>query len=211
MGCKSVKRVSTGHSAKKAVLSLLICSMLLVLPGCASGSGDLSYDPYEGKEEASARIFNDESGYDDDTAREADGTIETVANAENGMGIEMTEVSEEPADIAKDIELVENIGTIDFPIVDNWPESIAFISGGTTAQPLSVSISIEEPMVLSVSCTKDEGKIGMRITSAAGKVYFDEKKMQTGDYTVMIDKAGEYTLAFYAREYYGKLTVKPDE
>lgn len=109
MVCKSVKRVCIGYSGKKAVLSALICSMLFVLSGCGSGIADAYEDSY--REEASARIFNGESGYyDDDTAER--------------------EV---------------------------------------------------------VPCIKEES------------------------YTVMIDRAGEYTFAFYAREYYGKLTIKPAE
>ena len=110
-----------------------------------------------------------------------------------------------------EIEEIEEMEAIDTPIVDKWPESLSCISNGMTAQPYSVSIAIDEPMELSVSCIRDEGKIDMRITDAAGNVYFDEKKMQMDDYTVTIDKTGDYTVAFYAKAWYGKITIKPSE
>lgn len=82
---------------------------------------------------------------------------------------------------------VEAIEEMESPIVDEWPESLSCVSNGMTAEPYSVSISIDEPMELSVSCIREEGKIDMRITDADGKV------------------------AFYAKAWYGKITIKPSE
>ena len=168
MACKITHPATEGHLGKKAVFSLLACSLLLTLSGCTAGDTDTLQDSY--KEEASACIFNGDS-----------------------------------------VEVTDEMEAITSPIVDKWPDSLSCVSNGMTAEPYSVSIAIDEPMELSVSCIREEGKIDMQITDADGNIYFDEKKMQMDDYTVTIDKTGDYTVAFYAKAWYGKITIKPSE
>lgn len=189
MVCKTKRPFMAGCSGKKAVFALLACGMIFTISGCAAGNADALQDSY--REEASARIFNSDGGY-------CDSYTETAADSVS-----------EPEMIS--LESIESVGAMEIPIVDNWPESIVCVSNGMTAQPCSVTILIDEPMELSVSCIREEGKIAMRITDADGNIYFDEKKMQTEDYTVTIDKAGDYKIAFYARAWYGKITIEPIE
>ncbi len=115
----------------------------------------------------------------------------------------------EPEEIPEVMEEIPELEDIYFPIVDEWPESITCVSDGMTAQPLSFPVTLEEAMEITVTCITEDGRIGMQVMDVDGKIYFDGAKMQTGDYSFTIDKAGEYKVSLYAEVWHGKLTIKP--
>lgn len=115
---------------------------------------------------------------------------------ESSLGIE--EIGEMSA-----IEDISN------PVTDNWPESIRFDSEGMSAELYEFPLTIEEPMELSLSYITESGTLNMWIEDAGGRKIFNEKDIQTDDYTVSIDKAGTYTVFLKAKYYYGSFVITP--
>lgn len=95
------------------------------------------------------------------------------------------------------------------PVTDNWPESIRFDSEGISAELYEFPLTIEESMELSLSCITESGTLNMWIEDADGRKIFNEKDIQTDDYTVSIDKAGNYTVFLKAKSYYGSFVITP--
>lgn len=107
------------------------------------------------------------------------------------------------------IESVSAIEDISNPITDNWPESIRFDSEGMSAELYEFPLTIEEPMELSLSYITESGTLNMWIEDSGGRKIFNEKDIQTDDYTVSIDKAGTYTVFLKAKYYYGSFAITP--
>ncbi|MCM1156581.1 MAG: hypothetical protein NC314_13520 [Roseburia sp.] len=188
----------------------LACGVSLALAGCAGAGGDMVSESCI--EEASARVFSNSGGCYDDTAEESGGAfmISDIMYMNDGRDFSLGEIADTTENITEMAEM-GGIEELNFPIIDRWPENISCVSDGMTAEPLSVPVAIDEPMVLSISCIREAGKIAVRITDADGNLFFDEKKMQTGDYAVTIEKTGDYVISIYAREYFGMLKIEPME
>lgn len=131
---------------------------------------------------------------------------DTLAEAERS---ERTEKFLSPEGQMPDLSQLPELG---FPgVTDNWPESIVVEDRGMTASPLYVTLKAEKAMSVSVSCTTTGGDLHVKmIKSDTKKVYFDEKD-PTGDYEVLLDEAGTYCLAVYARDHKGSIRVEPVE
>lgn len=104
---------------------------------------------------------------------------------------------------------MDGLPAIEEAVIDNWPESIRCDSEGMYAKLYEFPVTIEEPMDLSLSYITEDGNINMWIEDANGRKYFDEKDIQTGDYEVMLDKAGTYKVFFQAEYYYGSFVIEP--
>ncbi len=115
-----------------------------------------------------------------------------------GVEAELQEIGEMSA-----IEGISN------PVTNNWPESIRFDSEGMSAELYEFPLTIEEPMELSLSCITENGTLNLWIEDASGRKIFNEKDIQTDDYTVSIDKAGTYTIFLKAEYYYGSFVITP--
>lgn len=101
-------------------------------------------------------------------------------------------------------------------VENNWPESIRYHSNGCSANPMSTGFEVDAPLTLSVSCATRDGKLRLKIVrhSVLGEigetVYFDETDPD-GEYTVELDKEGQYRLLFYAKEHVGSAVIMPVE
>lgn len=101
-------------------------------------------------------------------------------------------------------------------VENNWPESIRYHSNGCSANPMSTGFEVDAPVTLSVSCATRDGKLRLKIVRHSGlgeigeTVYFDETNPD-GEYTVELDKEGQYRLLFYAKEHVGSAVIMPVE
>lgn len=127
--------------------------------------------------------------------------LERLEERAPGEGLERSE------DGATDLSRLPELG---FPgVTDNWPESIVVEDRGMTASPLYVTLKAEKAMSVSVTCTTTGGDLHVKlIKSDTKKVYLDEKD-PAGDYEVLLDEAGTYCLAVYARDHKGSIRVEP--
>lgn len=134
--------------------------------------------------------------------------------------MERDEIEEDLEDL-EDVEQIERAadledGSLDEVIENNWPESIRYHSNGCWANPMSTRFEVDKPVTLSVSCVTRDGKLRLKIVrhSALGEigetVYFDETNPD-GEYTVELDKEGQYKLLFYAKEHVGSAVIMPVE
>ena len=121
-----------------------------------------------------------------------------------GIGAELPE-TERLSEIGE-MSAIEDISN---PVTDNWPESIRFDSEGMSAELYEFPLTIEEPMELSLSYITESGTLNMWIEDSGGRKIFNEKDIQTDDYTVSIDKAGTYTVFLKAKYYYGSFVIIP--
>ncbi len=106
----------------------------------------------------------------------------------------------------EDLSAIEDISN---PVTDNWPESIRFDSEGMSAELYEFPLTIEESMELSLSYITESGTLNMWIEDSGGRKIFNEKDIQTDDYTVSVDKAGTYTVFLKAKYYYGSFVITP--
>lgn len=133
--------------------------------------------------------------------------------------MERDEMEEDLEDVEQLLESMETDlkdSSLDEVIENNWPESIRYHSNGCSANPMSTRFEVDKPMTLSLSCVTRDGKLRLKIVrhSVLGEigetVYFDETNPD-GEYTVELDKEGEYKLLFYAKEHVGSAVIMPAE
>ena len=122
------------------------------------------------------------------------------------LGIEAELPETERLSEIGEMSAIEDISN---PVTDNWPESIRFDSEGMSAELYEFPLTIEEPMELSLSYITESGTLNMWIEDSGGRKIFNEKDIQTDDYTVSIDKAGTYTVFLKAKYYYGSFVIIP--
>lgn len=108
---------------------------------------------------------------------------------------------------------LENIGLDE--IENDWPEGIRYHSNGSSANPMSTRFEVDAPMTVTVSCATREGELRLKIVrhSVLGEigeaVYLDETNPD-GEYTVELDKKGQYKVLFYAKEHVGSVEIIPE-
>lgn len=155
---------------------------------CTKGTLRLVYTAPDGTETLIANGTDKKIDAQVDVA-EGEGSIGFANDGEGGLG-----------------EVVEN----------NWPESIRYHSNGCSANPMSTGFEVDAPVTLSVSCATRDGKLRLKIVRHSGlgeigeTVYFDETN-PNGEYTVELDKEGQYRLLFYAKEHVGSAVIMPVE
>ena len=151
-----------------------------------AGKGNISFAAYSQK---AVCDFDIQILWGDDVSLKTE-------SIESSLGIE--EIGEMSA-----IEDISN------PVTDNWPESIRFDSEGMSAELYEFPLTMEGPMELSLSYVTESGTLNMWIEDASGRKIFNEKDIQTDEYTVSIDKAGTYTVFLKAKYYYGSFVITP--
>ena len=167
-----------------------------------AGEGNISFAAYSPK---AVCDFDIQILWGDDVTLKADSMDSML-----GIEAELPETEEAP-----EVEGLPGIGEmsamedISNPVTDNWPESIRFDSEGMSAELYKFPLTIEEPMELSLSYITESGNLNMWIEDAGGRKIFNEKDIQTDDYTVSIDKAGDYTVFLKVKYYYGSFVITP--
>lgn len=131
---------------------------------------------------------------------------------------------ERSGDMDEDVENIEmDLDNIDEDLEDtgldeienNWPESIRYYSNGSSANPMSTGFEIDAPMTVSISCATRGGKLRLKIVrhgllgEIGETVYLDETNPD-GEYTVELDKKGQYKVLFYAKEHVGSVEIIPE-
>lgn len=167
-----------------------------------AGEGNISFAAYS---QRAACDFDIQILWGDDVSLKPE-------SMESSLAIEAelpeTEVAPE-AERLPEISEMSAIEDISNPVTDNWPESIRFDSEGMSAELYEFPFEIEEPMELSLSCITESGTLNMWIEDSGSRKIFNEKDIQTDDYTVSIDKAGTYTVFLKAKYYYGSFVITP--
>ena len=161
-----------------------------------AGKGNISFAAYSQK---AVCDFDIQILWGDDVSLKYESMESTL-----GIEAELSETEELP-EIAE-MSAIEGISN---PVTDNWPESIRFDSEGMSAELYEFPLTIEEPMELSLSYVTESGSLNMWIENASGRTIFNEKDIQTDDYTVSIDKAGTYTVFLKAKYFYGSFVITP--
>ncbi|MBD5453218.1 MAG: hypothetical protein HDR30_02685 [Lachnospiraceae bacterium] len=167
-----------------------------------AGEGNVSFAAYSQK---AVCDFDIQILWGDDVSVNPE-SMESV----RGIEAELPEIEETPeAERLPEIGEMSAMEDISNPVTDNWPESIRFDSEGMSAELYEFPLTIEEPMELSLSYITDSGTLNMWIEDAGGSKMFNEKDIQTDDYTVSINKAGTYTVFLKAKYYYGSFVITP--
>ena len=161
-----------------------------------AGKGNISFSAYSPK---AVCDFDIQILWGDDVSFKTESMESSLA-----IEAELSETEELP-----EIGEMSAIEDISNPVTDNWPESIRFDSEGMSAELYEFPLTIEEPMELSLSYITESGTLNMWIEDTSGRKIFNEKDIQTDDYTVSIDKAGTYTVFLKAKYYYGSFVITP--
>lgn len=110
------------------------------------------------------------------------------------------------------IDIMENgLPEIEPAVEDNWPERIGRKTENMTAQELSFDIEVSKPMLLSVACVTESGKLDMEIKRDDGETVFCEEDIQTETFEVRIDSVGTYKVIIQADGHTGSFWIKPKE
>lgn len=137
---------------------------------------------------------------------------------------EIPEDMEKSGDMDEDVKNIEvDLDHMDEDLEDagldeienNWPEGIRYYSNGSSADPMSTGFEVDAPMAVSVSCATRGGKLRLKIVrhgvlgEIGETVYLDETNPD-GEYTVELDKKGQYKVLFYAKEHVGSVEIIPE-
>ena len=165
-----------------------------------------------------ASIMGRDSTESEESA-EASESDESVQDAEE---LEAVEDDPENREASESVDNTESLGMPDLAhvgldeIENNWPESIRYHSNGCSANPMSVRFDVDAPVTVSVTCLTLDGKLRCQIVrngvlgEIGETVYFDETNPD-GEYTVELDKKGQYKMRFYAKEHVGSVEIMPVE
>lgn len=140
--------------------------------------------------------------------------IESIETIEAEIKLDRNSLTKNLESMAEELEEIEKEDLTGFgidEIEDNWPESIRYRGDGVYAAPLTVTIEIDKPVTLSLSCITVDGDLRLKVVDYQDEtVYFDETNPE-GTYTVAIQHAGIYQMLFYAKYHVGSVVVTPEE
>ena len=108
-------------------------------------------------------------------------------------------------------EMGDKLPDIEPVVEDNWPNSIGRENENTTAKNLSFEIQISEPMVLSITCVTESGKLDMEIERNDGEKIFSESDIQTEKFEVNINSSGTYNVVIQAKKHTGSFWIEPQK
>ena len=131
-------------------------------------------------------------------------SLETTVSSNGGSGTE--NIMENGLQ-----EMEKQLPAIEPVVVDNWPDCIGRENENITAENLSFDIQISDPVVLTITCVTESGRLDMKIESDDGEDVFNESDIQTENFEVNIASSGTYKVTIQAQKHTGSFWIEPQK